>query len=149
MISNYEFSNFLQLFQPLSSAIKFTIKIYDINGDNLEKNQLSEGEKQLFAISVLWGLAQSSNRSLPLIIDTPMARLDVNHRDNLVERYFPHASHQVIILSTDTEIDKNYFNKLSPFLTKSYHLEYFENDKSTIPKEGYFWKQVEESSVLA
>ena len=78
-----------------------------------------------------------------------MARLDVNHRDNLVERYFPHASHQVIILSTDTEIDKNYFNKLSPFLTKSYHLEYFENDKSTIPKEGYFWKQVEESSVLA
>ena len=128
--------------------INFTIKIYDINGDNLEKNQLSEGEKQLFAVSILWGLAQSSNRSLPLIIDTPMARLDVNHRDNLVERYFPHASHQVIILSTDTEIDKKYFNKLSPFITKSYHLEYFENDKSTIPKEGYFWTQIAETPVM-
>jgi DNA sulfur modification protein DndD len=37
---------------------------------------------------------------LPAIIDTPMARLDARHREHLVERYFPNASHQVIILST-------------------------------------------------
>jgi DNA sulfur modification protein DndD len=40
---------------------------------------------------------------LPAVIDTPMARLDSAHRQNLVERYFPHASHQVIVLSTDSE----------------------------------------------
>ena len=38
------------------------------------------------------------------------------------ERYFPHASHQVIILSTDTEIEVNYFEQLKPSLARAYHL---------------------------
>jgi len=54
----------------------------------------------------LWGLARASARPLPAVIDTPMARLDAAHRQHLVERYFPNASHQVIVLSTDTEVDR-------------------------------------------
>ena len=33
-----------------------------------------------------------------------MARLDGTHRRHLVERYFPHAGHHVVILSTETEV---------------------------------------------
>lgn len=40
------------------------------------KSQLSAGEKQIFAVSVLWGLALSSGYQMPVVIDTPMARLD-------------------------------------------------------------------------
>ena len=47
------------------------------------------------------------------MIDTPMARLDATHRRNLVEQYFPNASHQVVILSTDTEVDRDYYQALA------------------------------------
>ncbi|HQU43941.1 MAG TPA: hypothetical protein PK867_14075, partial [Pirellulales bacterium] len=87
----------------------FAITLYGSDGQALAKQRLSEGEEQIFAISVLWGLARPSARSLPAIIDTPMARLDQRHREHLVERYFPNASHQVIILSTDTEVDRRYY----------------------------------------
>ena len=56
-------------------------------------------------ISLLWALAICSKRKLPVIIDTPLSRLDSNHRTTLVQTYFPNASEQTIILSTDTEID--------------------------------------------
>lgn len=118
----------------------FSITLIDKAGTVLPKDRLSEGEKQIFAISVLWGLSQASARPLPAIIDTPMGRLDSEHRNQLVERYFPHASHQVIILSTDTEIEVNYFEQLKPSVARAYHLNYDEAGRMTNVEEGYFWK---------
>lgn len=117
----------------------FAITLVDHDGRRVPKERLSEGEKQIFAISVLWGLSQASARPLPAIIDTPMARLDVGHRDQLVELYFPRASHQVIILSTDTEIELNYFQKLQPHIAHAFHLNYDEATRRTVASEGYFW----------
>ena len=116
----------------------FKITLFDTDGNPLPKERLSEGEKQIFAISVLWGLAKASPRPLPTIIDTPMARLDSEHRSHLVERYFPHASHQVIVLSTDAEVDKTFYPVLQPFVSHEYHLNYSEKDKVTTAEEGYF-----------
>jgi len=90
---------------------------------------------------MLWGLAQASARPLPAVIDTPMARLDSAHRQNLVERYFPHASHQVVVLSTDTEVDRHYYEFIQPFMARAYHLDYDEAAKATHAREGYFWKE--------
>ena len=118
----------------------FSITLVDQSGAVLPKERLSEGEKQIFAISVLWGLSQASARPLPAIIYTPMGRLDSEHRKQLVERYFPHASHQVIILSTDTEIEVNYFEQLQPSVARAYHLNYDEAGRMTNVEEGYFWK---------
>jgi DNA sulfur modification protein DndD len=118
----------------------FAISLFDNDGHEIPKHRLSEGEKQVFAVSVLWGLAQSSPRPLPAIIDTPMARLDSEHRLHLIERYFPNASHQVIILSTDTEVDQDFYAKLQPHIARAYHLNYDELEKVTIAREGYFWQ---------
>jgi DNA sulfur modification protein DndD len=82
----------------------FKLSLYDHDGETLPKHRLSAGEKQILAISLLWGLANASGRQLPVAIDTPLGRLDSEHRNHLVERYFPQASHQVMLLSTDTEI---------------------------------------------
>jgi DNA sulfur modification protein DndD len=119
----------------------FAIALVDDAGRTLAKQRLSEGEKQIFAISVLWGLARASSRPLPAIIDTPMARLDATHRSHLIERYFPHASHQVIILSTDTEVDHQYYQALRPHIARAYHLNYSEATKATTAEEGYFWSE--------
>ena len=119
----------------------FAITLYDPAGQAIAKQRLSEGEKQIFAISVLWGLARASARPLPAVIDTPMARLDAAHREHLVERYFPYASHQVVIFSTDTEVDRKYYQDLQPHIARAYHLNYDERAKQTVGEEGYFWKE--------
>jgi DNA sulfur modification protein DndD len=117
----------------------FVITLFDESGHSLPKQRLSEGEKQILAISVLWGLSRASKRQIPTIIDTPMARLDVKHREALLKRYFPHASNQVIVLSTDTEVDSRYFTMLEPHIARAYHLEYDDDKKATTAQEGYFW----------
>ena len=121
----------------------YKIDLFDEAGIPLPKGRLSEGEKQIFAIAVLWGLAKAAPRPLPAIIDTPMARLDSQHRQFLVERYFPNASHQVVILSTDTEIERGYFEYLRPHITRSFHLRYDDNERCTFPEPGYFWNTSE------
>ncbi len=115
--------------------------MYDGAGAALPRHRLSEGEKQIFAVAVLWGLARASARPLPAVIDTPMARLDAAHRAHLVERYFPNSSHQVILFSTDTEVDRGYYDALRPALARAYHLSYDEKARTTAGEEGYFWKE--------
>jgi DNA sulfur modification protein DndD len=116
----------------------FDVSIHDPHGNVKEKRSLSAGEKQIYAIALLWGLAKSSDVELPIIIDTPFARLDSEHRTNIAKHYFPFASEQVIILSTDEEIDHRYVNLLQPFIGKNYLIKH--NDAKRVSKieEGYF-----------
>lgn len=108
------------------------------DGKPLPFDRLSAGEKQLLATSLLWGLARASGRPVPTIIDTPLGRLDSSHRKHLIERYFPNASHQVLLLSTDEEIVGNYLRELKPFISRTYLLEHNEAAGQTNMKEGYF-----------
>ncbi|MEG4805202.1 DNA sulfur modification protein DndD [Microcoleus sp. ARI1-B5] len=119
----------------------FSLSIYDPEGKLVPKHRLSAGEKQLLAIAFLWGLARVSGRQLPVAIDTPLGRLDSSHRNNLVERYFPSASHQVILLSTDTEISQTEYDKLQELeaIAHSYLLKYDSTKRQTTVEEGYFW----------
>ena len=119
----------------------FTLFLYDNQGQLVPKNRISAGEKQLLAISFLWGLARVSGRRLPVAIDTPLGRLDSSHRQNLVERYFPAASHQVILLSTDTEIGKLEVENLRSLeaIQYEYLLKYDSQKNHTNLKKGYFW----------
>lgn len=127
----------------------FSITLCDRENRPLRKAQLSAGEKQIYAISMLWALGKTSGRPLPIVIDTPLARLDSDHRRLLVENYFPLASHQVIILSTDTEVDQDYFEQLKPSVARAYHLDYDQIQSSTLIKQGYFWRERDEAYKVA
>ncbi|WP_371356518.1 DNA sulfur modification protein DndD [Pseudomonas chlororaphis] len=118
----------------------FEVVLINDEGLTLRKDELSAGEKQIFAISILEALARTSGRSLPVVIDTPLGRLDSVHRKKLVENYFPKTSHQVIILSTDTEIDYAFYEGLQGSISHSYHLVYSPETRSTQAEEGYFWR---------
>ncbi len=117
----------------------FSVTLITADGQEKPKSDLSAGEKQIYAIAILWALRQVSGRPLPVIIDTPLGRLDRDHRQNLIERYFPQASHQVIIFSTDTEVDAEFFTALQPHITRAYHLEHDEQQQATQVNRGYFW----------
>jgi DNA sulfur modification protein DndD len=115
----------------------YSVTLYKKGHKKIPKSELSAGEKQIYAIAVLWTLTKISRRPLPFIIDTPLGRLDLNHRENIIKNFFPEASHQLIILSTDTEIDKRYVAELNPHITRTYNLNY--NDGKTKIEKGYFW----------
>ena len=117
----------------------FSISMFDKNEKQLELSRMSAGERQLLAVSILWGLARASNRQIPNIIDTPLGRLDGQHRDNIVRNYFTKASDQVIILSTDEEIDENLHSVLGNSVSRQYELVYSDESQSTQVKEGYFF----------
>jgi DNA sulfur modification protein DndD len=123
----------------------FSVTLYDRRNQPVPKEQLSAGEKQIYAISMLWALAKTSGRPLPVIIDTPLARLDSDHRKLLIHHYFPAASHQVMILSTDTEVDQSYFNELRRDIAHSYRLEFDPEESCTKISPGYFWRPSDEA----
>ena len=120
----------------------FELSIVGADGGALGPEELSAGERQLLAVALLWGLARASGRPLPTVIDTPLGRLDSEHRSLLVDRYFPRASHQVMLLSTDEEISGGYHQSLSPHVCRSYHLEFDHETGRTKVRDGYLGEGV-------
>lgn len=110
------------------------------NGEEIEKKKLSAGEKQLMVISLLWALAICSKKKLPVIIDTPLSRLDSIHREALITTYFPNASDQTIILSTDSEIDQKYYELMKTHIGDEFTLVYDDEQMKTSIKCGYLFE---------
>jgi DNA sulfur modification protein DndD len=134
--------------ETLVQAIRIDPKAYQLqltgsDGNELSTERLSAGERQLLAVAMVWGLSRASGRPLPAIIDTPLGRLDSKHRKHLITRYFPYASHQVLLLSTDEEINENHLQQLKPQIGRSYYLDYDQKTRTTTVKEGYFTKESE------
>lgn len=118
--------------------VTLDLRYINANGEDVNKASLSAGEKQLMVISLLWALALCSKKKLPVIIDTPLSRLDSAHRVSLIQTYFPQASEQTIILSTDSEIDQNYYEIMKNDIGDEFTLIYNDTSKSTTIRQGYF-----------
>lgn len=119
-------------------SVTLNVTMIDTDGNELLKSQLSAGEQQMFAISIVWALALTSGYKAPVIIDTPMARLDSAHRANFVSKYLPEASSQVLVLSTDEEIQGHYLDLIRDNVIESYTLLYREDEQCTSIVQGYF-----------
>ena len=116
----------------------FEVKLFK-GDDEISKEMLSKGELQMFATAVVWGLAKTSGRPLPFMIDTPLARLDEEHRESLVEKFYPYASHQLIIFSTNSEINGEFYPKLEPFVERSFVIKYDSDKGQTQKHDNYFF----------
>lgn len=118
----------------------FDIQLFDSKNESIPTGSLSSGEKEIYAISLLAALTRVSGQNLPFLIDMPLGRLDKVHRDLIIHKLIPYASHQMILFSTNTEIDKELFKVLTPHISRSYNLDYDNEAKQTFVKERYFWK---------
>lgn len=126
----------------------FRVRVIRWDQTELPKERLSAGEKQLLAIAILWALAQASQRPLPVVVDTPLARLDQEHRRRLLTEYLPNVSHQVVVLSTDTEVDVEAATELEPVTARRIFLAHDLQSAATAVEEGYF-SSVEEAIIGA
>jgi DNA sulfur modification protein DndD len=134
---------FLNRKDSLIDSIQIDKETYMIEAVNKEKKvigleDLSAGERQLLAISILWSLSEVSKINVPVVIDTPLGRLDSKHREQLITKYFPQAGSQTIILSTDEEIIGKYYKSLKPYIGNEYLCDENKKTKTGRIVEGYF-----------
>ena len=116
----------------------FMLTIQTVGEEEVPAAKLSAGERQLLAVAVLWALAKASGRKLPTVIDTPLGRLDSDHRKSFVQNYFPYAGDQVILLSTDEEIVGPYYRSLKKHTSHQYLIQYDDRKQSSEITKGYF-----------
>jgi len=98
-------------------------RLISFEGDEITFDK-SAGEDQLFATSLLAGLAEISGIKAPLVVDTPLARLDSNHRKNILNFWISDKSRQVFLLSQDKEIDAQVYSELKDSIAQSYLLQH-------------------------
>jgi len=111
-----------------------TIDLIGYDDEILDKSQISSGEKEIYTLSLLWGLSKISKKQLPVIVDSLLSRLDNTHAENIVEKFFPTAGNQVIILAHDREIGQELYEKLSKHIAKVYTINPESTNKIT---QGY------------
>lgn len=118
----------------LGQGMKITLLDQDDN--EIRKESLSSGEKQIYISCLIKAILNESIQSLPIFIDTPLGRLDEEHRDNITRKYYPALSEQVVLFSTNSEITPKRYKDISENISKSYLL--FNDGANTSLKNGYF-----------
>ena len=108
----------------------------------IDINRLSKGERQIFILSLYWAIIKLSGKEIPFVIDTPYARIDADHRKEISKKFFPNISKQVVILSTDEEINEEYYDIIQPYIAKEYLLTNDESQNRTTVKQHYFFRGV-------
>jgi DNA sulfur modification protein DndD len=109
------------------------------NGQNLRDRDLSAGEKQVFTQALFAAVAAVSKRVFPLVIDTPLGRLDEEHRLNVL-RHLANRDSQVIMLSTNTEVVGPYLDAIRSRVACTFRIENKTEGDAAIssPVDGYF-----------
>lgn len=98
-------------------------RILSATGTEIEFDR-SAGENQIFATALIAGLAKVSGVKAPMVVDTPLGRLDSQHRNNILKFWTSDATRQVILLSQDEEIDYHFFKQIEPNVVKTYLLKH-------------------------
>lgn len=121
----------------------FFLKYVDKSGQDIGHSTISHGMRQLVVTSLLWALKEVSGRALPIIVDTPLARIDRENQENLLAHYYPSAAEQVIVLATDSEVDDRKFELIRPLLAQVLKLNNPDGETSTVEEisigEGTNW----------
>lgn len=75
-----------------------------IDHENRVLKERSAGAEQVVALSLIDGLNRTARKSGPIVMDTPLGRLDPKHRSNVLG-YLPKMADQVVLLVHEGEID--------------------------------------------
>jgi DNA sulfur modification protein DndD len=112
------------------------ITLLDQDDSEIRKESLSSGEKQIYISCLIKAILNESINSLPIFIDTPLGRLDEEHRDNITKKYYPALSQQVVLFSTNSEITPKRYKDILNNISKSYLL--VNDGANTNLKTGYY-----------
>ena len=100
----------------------FDITLKDINGNEISVANQSSGQKQILAIAIFWTLSKLSHSTIPLIIDTPLARIDATNRQRIIQNYYA-KGHQVIVLPHNGEMGLKEYEYAKPYIAGLYKID--------------------------
>lgn len=128
-----EFRGFLRKQRLIDRVVvepeTYAVGILTKDGSLLPMDRLSAGERQLLAIAVLSALIRERKGRFPVVVDTPLARLDRTHRKALINRFFSKISHQVMVLSTDEEVEGVVMEEMARFTSRSYQIQFMDDER--------------------
>ena len=93
------------------------INLFSCDGNVINKNMLSKGEKQLYATSILKALVDESGIQFPVFIDSPLQKFDKSHSSKIISEFYPSISKQVILFPLlHKELTEAEYKTLLPFV---------------------------------
>ncbi len=114
------------LVKRIEIADDCTVKLLGDKNRDLRTMDASAGEDQIFALSLIAAIAKVSGTRVPIVMDTPLARLDTDHRKNVLQFFAAHAGEQVIFLSQPDEVHGSYLKVIRDRVCQAYHIEFEE-----------------------
>jgi DNA sulfur modification protein DndD len=110
----------------------FKMTYLNSNNEVIGMANISAGMKQIAAQAFLWALKDVARSTSPVVIDTPLARIDAGHQKLLITKFYPAAAEQVIVLPTDSELDINKYALLKPFISAEFRLNNPDGDSTVV-----------------
>jgi DNA sulfur modification protein DndD len=121
-------------FEGLKISGNYSMTIMDVNQNIVPIR--SEGDEQIVAMSLIGSLIENSVNSAPVVIDTPLGKLDTIHRDKLL-KWLPKMAPQILIFGTSTEITPIERKILGNSVGREYWIKRIKLKRSEISKVGY------------
>lgn len=143
-IDNYNLVNkeFLSLFDTTKYILEMNkLELDDVDSIMLPspiKAPFSQGERQVYIMSIYLALLKTSHKDIPFFIDTPFARIDSNHRKQIVKEFFMKIKNQMFVLSTDEEMVGNYKKMVENKVSDTYLLQINDYGTTKILADKYF-----------
>ena len=113
-------------------AVTRAFSLADREGRPLDVAKLSTGELQLYSMAVLESLRVTSGKDYPLVVDTPLAYLDEQHRESLLSGVLFGSQSQVVLFVTDQEMDATALERWLPRVDHAYRLNFDTAQRSTL-----------------
>lgn len=112
-----------ELIKSVQLDDQFFMSYFDVRGDEVARHSISAGMRQLLAMSLLWALKDQAARPVPVVIDTPLGRIDRNNRSLLLTDYFPKAGNPLLLLPTNSEISDEELDRLQDHIALRYDID--------------------------
>lgn len=129
-----------KLVKTVSLDDQFGMSYFDEWGEKVARHSISAGMRQLLAMAMLWALKDEAERPLPVMVDTPLGRIDRENRNLLMTEYFPRAGNPLVLLPTDTEFGEAGFDAIGDRVRRRYRI---------VNENGNNARLIEESSTGA
>lgn len=123
----------------------FELHLFNKNKQEIVKERLSAGEKEMLMLTVIWAMFKVSGWKLPFVFDTLFGRLDLDHKNALIQHFIPKCGDQVLIFTTDSEIGSEQYELIRDITSRCYTLEFNESQEKTEIVKGHYFDMAREN----
>ncbi|HWO96383.1 MAG TPA: DNA sulfur modification protein DndD [Bacillus sp. (in: firmicutes)] len=123
----------------------FELRLFNKNKQEIVKERLSAGEKEMLMLTVIWAMFKVSGWKLPFVFDTLFGRLDLDHKNALIQHFIPKCGDQVLIFTTDSEIGSEQYEIIKDITSHCYTLEFNESQEKTEIVKGHYFDMAREN----